>query len=362
MIPFGDLKRNYFSIKEEIDSSVFKTLNSGWFILGEEGKSFEGEFSEYCGKKYGIGVGNGTDAISLSLKAYGIKPGDEVITVPNTAIPTISAIIAVNAKPVFVDIKEDFLINPEKIEQVITEKTKAILPVHLYGQSCDMDPIIKIAEKHNLKIIEDCAQAHGAEYKGKKVPISETGCFSFYPSKNLGAYGDAGMIVTDSEEIQKKLIMLRNYGQIDRYHAELNGYNSRLNEIQAAILRVKLKHLDEDNKKRRKTASFYNSLIKDKVKTPIENPDCKHVYHLYVIKHSQRDSLIEQLKQKEIFTGIHYPIPLHLQKAYQFLGYKEGDFPNTEKLSKEILSLPIFPELKQEEIQEVAKAISEISF
>jgi len=362
MIPFGNLKKHYVSIKQDIDETIFRVLNRGWFILGEEVEKFEKEFSNFCGKKYGVGVGNGTDALILALKALNIGEGDEVITVPNTAIPTVSAIISTGAKPRFVDIGEDYLIDVKKIEKAINENTKAIIPVHLFGQACDMDPIIKISERYNLAIIEDCCQAHGAEYKGKRVPISDIGCFSFYPSKNLGGFGDGGMILTDYESLYNKLKMMRNYGQSDKYHAESQGQNTRLDELQAAILRTKLRYLNGWNEKRRKYASLYSSLLKDtKIDTPIENKGKNHIYHLYVIRSKERDKLQEYLKSKGIGTAIHYPIPLHLQKAYKYLGYKEGDFPLSEKYQKEILSLPIYPELTEEEIKEVIKTVKDFS-
>lgn len=357
MIPFGDLKRHYFLIKNEIDEAVSGVLNSGWFILGKNLEALENEFAQYCEKEFGIGVGNGTDALTLALKAYDIGIGDEVITVPNTAIPTIAAIMASGAKPVFVDIAEDYLIDVNKIQNAITEKTKAIMPVHLYGQCCNMNEILKIAQENNLKVIEDCAQAHGAMYNNKKVPIGEIGCFSFYPSKNLGAFGDAGMIVTNKQELAEKLKKLRNYGQTNRYHTDFSGYNSRLNEIQAAILRVKLKYLDSWNEKRRQIALLYGELLKQEIEHPTESQGNKHIYHLYVIRHKQRDKLQEYLKQKQIQTIIHYPVPLHLQPAYAHLGYKQGDFPMTEKYCNEILSLPIFPELRKHEVKEIVEAV-----
>ncbi len=359
MIPFGDLKRQYFSLEKEIDKAVKKVNSRGWFILGEEGREFEKEFSEYCGEKYGIGVASGTDALIIVLKALGIWEGDEVITVPNTAIPTVSAIVSSGAKPVFVDIREDYLIDPGKIEKSITKKTKAIMPVHLYGQACDMEHILEIAGSYGLAVIEDCCQAHGTEYKKKKVPIGEIGCFSFYPSKNLGANGDGGMIITSDDKLEEKLRMLRDYGQKEKFKTEIHGMNSRLDEIQASILRIKLPYLDKWNKKRRKIAFFYNSELKNLVKIPDEYKRNNHIYHLYVIRTDKRDNLQKFLKEKEIGTAIHYPIPLHLQPAYSFLGYKEGDFPNAEKYAKEILSLPCFPELKNKEMGEIATSIKE---
>ena len=357
MIPFGDLKRNYLSLEKEIDKAIKGVLNKGWFILGKEVRLFEEKFVEYCGKKQGIGVGNGTDALFLALKAYGIEEGDEVITVPNTAVPTISAIVDTGAKPVFVDIGEDYLIDVNKIEEKISDKTKAILPVHLYGQACDMDSILEIAREKNLVVVEDCCQAHGAEYKGKKVPIGETGCFSFYPSKNLGAYGDSGMVITDNEEVAEKIKKLRNYGQMKDYKSEIHGHNSRLDDIQAAILNVKLRYLDKWNAKRREIANNYRNLLENIVEIPIEREYGKHVYHLYVVRHKNRDELKEFLKNAEIGTAIHYPIPCHLQPAYSYLGHKEGDFPIAEKYAKEILSLPIFPELKNSEVERIGEVI-----
>jgi len=289
MILFGNLKKHYYSIKTDIDKAISEVLESGWFILGEKLNLFEKEFAGYCGKKYGVGVGNGTDALLLALKAYDIKQGDEVITVPNTAIPTVSAIISSGAKPVFVDVCEDYLMDVNQIEKVITEKTKVIMPVHLYGQVCDMEPILKIAKKYNLYVIEDCAQAHGAEYNGKRAPIGETGCFSFYPSKNLGAFGDAGMIVTDNEDLARKLRMLRDYGKSERDVVKIHGNNSRLDDIQAAILSTKLKYLDIWNNERRKIAFIYDILLKNNFKIPIENKGNKHIYHLYVLRHKKRD-------------------------------------------------------------------------
>ena len=357
-IPFGDLKRVYKELKSEIDKNISMVLDKGWFILGENVKSFEEEFANYCGAKLGVGVANGTDALTLSLKAYCIKKDDEVITPANTAIPTISAIISANAKPVFVDVKKDYTIDPEKIVENITEKTKAIIPVHLYGQSCDMAKIIEIAKKHNIKVIEDCAQAHGAEYKGKKVPISDVGCFSFYPSKNLGCYGDGGMVVTNDEMIKEKLLLLRNYGQKERYYHVSEGVNSRLDEIQAAILRVKLKHLDKWNERRREIAKTYNENLKEVI-IPLENENCKPIYHLYVVRSKNRDKLKEHLIKNGIGCAIHYPIPAHLQEMCN--GLNNNSFPNTELFSKEILSLPIYPYLKDEEIEFIINKINEFN-
>jgi len=360
MIQFVDFKREYLKIKDEIDKAINSTLESGRFILGEQVKSFEREFAIYSNSRYCIGTGNGMEALQLALMVLGIKKGDEVITVANTAAATALAIIFTGATPVFVDIKEDsYNIDPEKIKKAITEKTKAIIPVHLYGQAADMDPIIEIAEKHNLKVVEDACQAHGAEYKGKKVgSIGDIGCFSFYPTKNLGAYGDGGAIITNNKEIAEKLSMLRNYGQENRYIHKYKGLNSRLDEIQAAILRVKLKHLDKNIEKRRKNAKLYNELLKNKaVITPLEDANNKHSYHLYVVRSKQRNKLQQKLKSKEIQTLIHYPVPLHLQKAFKDLYIKKDQLPTTEQYANQILSLPMYSELKEEEIELVCSLI-----
>jgi len=359
MIPFIDLKREYAEICEELTQAVQRVLKSGWFILGEEVKKFEEEFSKYIGVKYGVGVNSGSDALFLALKALGIGKGDEVITVSHTFISTVDAIVRNGAKPVFVDIEPDtYCIDATKIEEAITNKTKAILPVHLYGHPADMDQIMEIAKKYNLFVIEDACQAHGAEYKGKKVgSIGDLGCFSFYPIKNLGAYGDGGMIVTNNEEIAEKLKMLRNYGQSEKYHHDFVGVNSRLDEIQAAILRVKLKHLDEWNERRRKVAKLYNELLEDsEIVTPIEKEYAKHVYHLYVVRCKDRDVLQQQLLKNGIQTQIHYPIPIHKQKAYLNLGFNFY-LSVTEEICNEILSLPMHPWLNNEEVLSITEVI-----
>ena len=358
MIPFVDLKAQYDSIKNEIDGAIQRVLDSTSFIMGEELERFEEEFALFCNTKYAIGVANGSDALILALRACGISKGDEVITVPHTFIATTEAITHVGGKVVFVDINpKTYTIDVSKIEEKISNKTKAIIPVHLYGQPADMDPIIELAKKYNLRVIEDAAQAHGAEYKGEKVgSIGDVACFSFYPGKNLGAYGDAGMITTNNEEISKKLKLLRNHGRITKkYEHEIEGYSSRLDNLQAAILRVKLRHLNKWNDMRRKNARKYNELLNniDNVIVPYEADYAKHVYHLYVIRIEGRDKLREVLKSKGIATGIHYPIPLHLQLAYNYLGYKNGDFPITEKASQEIISLPMFAELSDEQIEKI---------
>ena len=362
MIPFVDLKAQYDSIKDEIDEAIQNVLNNTSFIMGEELKKFEEEFARFCNVKYAIGVANGSDALILALRACGIGEGDEVITVSHTFIATAEAISNVGGKVVFVDIDpKTYTIDTSKIEGKISNKTKAIIPVHLYGQPANMDPIMRLAKKYNLKVIEDAAQAHGAEYKEEKVgSIGDVGCFSFYPGKNLGAYGDAGMVVTNNEEIAEGIKLLRNHGRINKkYEHEIEAYSSRLDNLQATILRVKLKYLNKWNDMRRKNAKRYNKLLSemDDIIVPYEADYSKHVYHLYVIRAEGRDKLREELKSKGIATGIHYPIPLHLQPAYNYLGYKRGDFPVTEKASQEILSLPMFAELSDEQIEEIVKLI-----
>ena len=359
MIPFIDLKKEYAEISEEITHAIQRVLKNGYFILGEEIEKFEREFSRYIGTKYGIGVNSGSDALFLALKALGINKGDEVITVSHTFISTVDAIVRNGIKPVFVDIEpETYCIDVTKIEEKITKNTKVILPVHLYGHPVDMEPIMDIAKKYNLFIIEDACQAHGAEYKGKRVGgIGDIGCFSFYPTKNIGAYGDAGMIVTNNEELANKLKMMRNYGSSKKYYHEFVGVNSRLDEIQAAVLRVKLKYLDEWNERRRKITKVYNKLLKDsEVVIPIEKEYAKHSYYLYVVRTKDRNKLQQYLSANGIQTMIHYPIPIHKQKAYLNLGFNIR-LPVTEKACNEILSLPMYPWLSEDEVSSIAEVV-----
>jgi dTDP-4-amino-4,6-dideoxygalactose transaminase len=360
-VPFFDLKRQYHSIKNELDATIQQVMDSCRFVLGEKVISFEKEFASFCGTDLAVGVANGTDALRLALLACGIGKEDEVITVPNTFIATTEAISQTGAKIAFVDIDPQmYNTNVSQIEEKINERTRAIVPVHLFGQPSDMDPIMEIARKYNLKVIEDACQAHGGEYKGKKAgSIGDAGCFSFYPSKNLGAYGDGGILVTNDKEIAQRVKMLRDHGQMKKYEYLVEGYNSRLDEIQAAILRVKVNKLNEWNSLRRRNASIYNELSKDvdELITPFEAEYVKHVYHLYVIRTEKRDELQKWLTSKGIGTGLHYPVPLHLQEAYQYLGYRKGDFPKAEECAKQILSLPMFPELTGEEIEKVVSEI-----
>lgn len=360
MIPFVDLKAQYLSIKDEIDAAVFKALESTQFVLGSEVVALEEEFAHYCGADYGIAVNTGTSALHLALLAAGIGSGDEVITVPFTFVATTAAVYYTGAKPVFVDIDPvSYTIDVTQIEKAITASTKAILPVHLYGQPADMDPILEIARRYGLTVIEDAAQAHRAEYKGQRVgSIGDLGCFSFYPGKNLGACGEGGIVVTNNPEYAHKIQMLRDWGQERRYHHVLKGYNYRMDGIQGAILRVKLRHLDKWTEARRAHAARYDKpLANAGVKTPTAMPYSHHVYHVYAVRSRQRDILQQKLHEKGIQTGIHYPIPVHLQTAYADLGYRAGAFPHSEAASREVLSLPMYAELTTDLQTQVINAV-----
>lgn len=360
MIPFSELKTQYENIKQEIQEAFNQVFESSWFILGKNVTEFEREFASYCHAKYGIGVGSGTEALHLALLACGIQPGDEVITVANTAVPTISAISLAGARPVLVDIDPaTYTINPELIPEKITARTKVILPVHLYGQPVDMDPLLEIAYQNGLRVIEDACQAHGAEYKGKKIgALGDIGCFSFYPSKNLGAYGDGGIVTTNDPQLAEQVWLLRNYGQRKRYYHDVVGFNSRLDELQAAFLRKKLNHLDEWNKRRRQLAQIYHDHLEQVVVRPLAKEYAYHIYHLYVIRCLEREKLQNYLTENNIQTLIHYPVPVHIQKAYVDLNIEPGSLPITEQYASEILSLPMFPELKDEDVFYVADMIN----
>lgn len=360
-IPSFDLKRQYENLKLEIDQVVQEIMRKGQFILGENVSLLESEISTYCGTKYAVGVASGTDALLLSLRACGVGPGDEVITTPFTFFATTEVISNLGARPVFVDIEPDtFNIDTEKIEKVITKNTKAILPVHIFGQMCDMDKLTEIKERYNLSIIEDACQAIGAVYNGRRAgSIGDAGCFSFFPTKNLGAFGDGGMVVTDSEKIKDRVLMLRNHGSKKKYYHEELGYNSRLDEIQAGILRVKLKYLDSYIKRRQEIANLYSMLLSDipYVKVPVIKEGRSHTFHQYVIRAENRDKLQKYLSDHGIGSTVYYPLPLHLQEAYKSLGYKLGDFPEAERASREVLALPMWPELTDEEVREVTEVI-----
>lgn len=359
-IPLVDLKVQYQNIKSEVNSAIKGVLESTHYILGEEVKRFEKKFAKFTDSKYAVGVSSGLSALELGMRALGIGPDDEVITPVNSFIASSSAISFTGAKPVLVDCEEtSFNIDPKKIEEKITTKTKAIMPVHLYGRPAGIDQILKIAKKYKLYILEDACQAHGAKYKGKKVgSIGTFGAFSFYPGKNLGAYGDGGIITTNDEKLTQAVRSMRNYGQAKKYHHEFLAWNSRLDTIQATVLLVKLKYLNTWNKARLKNAYIYNKLLKGlPVITPEISEDSTHVFHLYIIRTTKRDQLADYLNKNGISTGLHYPIPIHLQEAYKTLGYSKGDFPVAEKMASEILSLPMFPELKESEIEYITEHI-----
>jgi len=361
-IPLLDLKAQYESIKNEINKAVLGVLESGNYVLGPNIKALEEEVAAYCGVKHGIGVANGTDALFLSLKVYGIGSGDEVITTPYTFFATAEVISLVGATPVFVDIDpKTYNIDVTKIEEKVTERTKAIIPVHIFGQMVDMDTIMEIAKKYNLLVVEDACQAIGAEYKGKKAgSIGHISCFSFFPTKNLGGYGDGGMIVTNDGEIAEKIKVLRTHGSKPKYHHSVLGYNSRLDELQAAILRVKFKYLDKWNEQRRQKAKSYNQFLTNKVlSVPYIEEGNTSIYHLYIIRVLQRDKIMQLLKEKGIGCAIYYPVPLHLQKVYEELGYKEGALSEAEKASLETLAIPLYAELTDRELQEISQIIIE---
>lgn len=359
-IPFVDLRTQYDSIRDDVNEQIRNVIDNTSFILGPDVREFEKGFASFCSTRECIGVASGSDALYLSLLALGIGPGDEVITVPNTFISTVDAITRVGAKPVFVDIdRRTYNMDTSLLEEAISERTRAMLPVHLYGQPADMDPVNEIAENHGLKVIEDACQAHGSEYKGKRAgSLGDIGCFSFYPGKNLGAYGDGGAIVTNDPEMAEKLRMMRDYGQKAKSNHEFVGCNSRLDSLQAAVLKVKLRHMDRWNAMRRENAGLYTKLLGDSVRTPIISKDSSHVFHLYVVRHKERDRLSESLGSLGISTGIHYPTPVHRQKAYSHLSLPEGSFPVAEGFSKQILSLPMYPELSREQIEYVCESIT----
>ena len=355
--------KEYINEKDEVHEAIEQVLNSEVLILGENVKQFENEFSAYCQSKFGIGVNSATDAIFFALKALGVESGDEIITVSNTAVPTVSAIAAIGAIPKFVDIDPaSYLMKVEQIDDIITSKTKGIIAVHLFGQCVEMDLLSEIAQKNNLFIIEDCAQCHGAEYKGRVAgSMSQISTFSFYPTKILGGYGDGGMMVTADELLYNKMRRLRFYGMEKTYYAIEHGYNSRLDELHAAILRKKLLHLDDYINSRRRIAKRYDEELKNTtLQLPAELPDNKHAYYIYVVRHPDRTFIMEKLKEKNIFLNISYPWPIHTMTGYEYLGYKVGDLPETEKAANEIFSLPMYPTLTFDEQSYVIEAIKEI--
>lgn len=358
-IPMLDLKAQYLPLKDEIKSALKAIIESGRFVLGQNVKSFEEEVASYHNVNSAVALASGTDALHLSLNALGITTGDEVITTPFTFIATAEAIAYVGAKPVFVDIRKDTLnMDTSKIEEKITPNTKAIIVVHLFGQATDMDEIMAIAKKYSLKVIEDSAQAFGAKYKGIPVgTIGDCGCFSFYPSKNLGAYGDGGMLITNNKKVAERTNLLRNHGTTGPYQHSFIGFNSRLDEIQAAILRIKLRHIDKYNSNRSKIANIYTSVLGNAIQCPVELSDRSHIYHQYTLRSSKRDGIQAFLKEQNIPSVVYYPIPLHLQGAFKDLGYSEGDLPESESAAKEVLSLPIYPELEPEDAKYIAETV-----
>jgi dTDP-4-amino-4,6-dideoxygalactose transaminase len=363
MIPFLDMKARHAPLRQEFLDAIGEVIDSGDFSGGAPVADFERDFAAYCGTAHAIAVGNGTEALWLTLLAMGIGPGDEVITVPMTFIATVEAILMAGATPVFVDIDErTYTMDPEALEGALSERTKAIIPVHLFGQIAEMEPILAFARKHGLRVIEDAAQAHGAEYNNSKAGAhGDAGCFSFYPAKNLGAFGEGGAIVTGNADLADKLRMLRNHGQSRKNHHPVMGWNSRMDSIQAAVLRIKLRCLDSENQSRRRHAGLYEAGLADfpGVTTPVCAADRVHVYHLYVIRVRMREMIMKALADKGISCGVHYPVPVHLQPACAGLGFRSGDFPVSERCAAEFLSLPMFPELTQQQIGCVIQSVKQ---
>ncbi len=354
------MDRGFYRYQDEFEKKALEVLRSGWYVLGKEVAAFEEEFAAYTGAKYCVGLASGLDALWLAFRVLNIKEGDEVIVQGNTYIASVMGITINGATPVFVEPDDYYQINPAKIEEKITDRTKAVLAVHLYGQASDMAPVVELCKKYKLRLVEDCAQSHGACFNGKMTgTFGDIGCFSFYPSKNLGAFGDGGAIVTDDEQIAKDMKVYRNYGSEKRYYNKVVGTNSRLDEIQAGLLRVRLSHLDDlTEEKRRIAARYFKELHNDKILLPRFIEGSTHVYHQFVIRCKERDELIAYLDEKEIGTIIHYPIPPHLAEAYRYLGFKEGDFPMTERLAKEVLSIPMYNGMTEEEQTYIIDAIN----
>jgi len=357
VIPLADLKAQYRSVKPEIDAAIAGVLEHAQFALGPAVEAFERDFAAYCGATEAVAVNTGTSALHVALLAAGVGPGDEVITVPFTFVATVAAIEYAGAKPVFVDIDPDYCtMDPSALEGAITPRTRAVMPVHLFGQPADMDPIAEIARRHNLAVIEDACQAHGAEYKGRRAgSIGDIGCFSFYPGKNLGAYGEGGAAVTSHPQYADTMRLLRSWGEKTRYEHSIRGFNYRMDGIQGAVLGVKLRHLERWTEARRRLAATYRRLLAGTAaRTPRERPGVRHVYHVYAVRLPQRDGWRARLHEMGIQTGVHYPVPMHLQPAYRDLGYKAGDFPVAEAVAGEVLSLPLFPEMTDTQLEEVS--------
>jgi len=365
MIPLVDLRAQYLSIKSDIAAAIGRVLDTGQFVLGEEVEAFEQEFAAYQGASHGIALNTGTSALHLALIAAGVGPGDEVITVPFTFVATVAAIGYVGARAVYVDIDPaTFTMDVNRLEGAITSRTKAIIPVHLYGQPADMDPVLEIAKRHGVKVIEDACQAHGAAYKGRPVgALGDAGCFSFYPGKNLGAYGEGGMVVTNNAAMAREIRMLRDWGQDRKYHHVLKGFNYRMEGMQGSILRVKLRHLEQWTDARRTHAADYRRLLQDSgVAIPIEAAYARHVYHVYAVRTPDRATLQRTLQSNGIGTGIHYPVPVHLQPAYEDSAYGPGDFPHSERAANEVLSLPMYPELSFTNVEMIVAAVKEQAY
>jgi dTDP-4-amino-4,6-dideoxygalactose transaminase len=362
-VPFLDLKSHHAPILDEINSAIQDVIESSAFAGGPFVMRFEEDFAAYCNCPYAIGVGSGTEALWLSLLALGVGPGDDVITVPNTFMATAEAITYCGARPVFVDVDErTYTMDPVALEKAVTARTKAIIPVHLFGQPADMDPILEFARHRGLVVIEDACQAHGAEYKGRRVgTLGDAACFSFYPGKNLGAFGEAGAVVTGNAELQEKVRILRDHGQVRKYHHKMIGWNCRMDGIQAAVLRIKLRYLERGNQLRRSHAAHYNQALAgiEEVVTPAQAAWARHVYHVYAIRAQDRDEVIRRLGEKGIGCGVHYPVPVHLQEAYRDLGYEQGAFPVAERSATEFVSLPMFPELTPAQVEIVAECVKE---
>lgn len=361
-IPVFDLARQIASIRDEIDAAIAEVVRSGWFILGRRVEAFEREFAEYLGVPAAVGVGNGTEAISIALRAVGVGPGDEVISVANAGVPPIAAIEAIGARPVLVDVEPEYqTLDPSQVERAITPRTRAILAVHLYGGAADLEALADLARRRGLRLIEDCAQAHGATFQGRRVgSFGDAACFSFYPTKNLGALGDAGAVVSRDPAVAERARLLRVYGWRQQYVSELKGINSRLDEIQAAVLSVKLRYLDQWNAARRRLAERYTARLRG-VQTPRVRPGAEHVYHLYVVRTPRRDALRAFLAERGVGTGLHYALPTHLQPAYRDLGHKAGSLPVTEQQAAEVLSLPLYPELTPAEVDLVIDLVNEFT-
>ena len=362
-VPFFNLSRQTTALKAEILSAIELVVDASAFASGPFVRQFEEKFATFCEAKHCLAVSNGTDALLFALLALGIRPGDEVITVPNTFIATVEAITQIGAKPIFVDVHPDtYNMDADLVEEKITKKTKAILPVHLYGQPCNLEPLLQLAQSHSLALIEDACQAHGARYKGKRIGSwGDVGCFSFYPGKNLGAFGEAGALVTNNDSLVETVIKLREHGQRKKYYHDIPGFNGRCDGIQGAVLNVKLPYLEKWNKKRREIAKFYSESLRhhSRITLPIEAENVESAFHLYVVRVSDRDSLITHLNRHQIGWGLHYPVPLHLTEAYAHLGFQKGAFPITERYAEEVISLPMFPELTTEEMVRVTEVLKQ---